>query len=148
MQFSNMNIRNIAICLIEHDHHIFVAEGYDSVKQETFYRPLGGGIEFGETAGETAAEAAIREFKEELDTEISVQPDYQVYENIFQYCGKLGHEVVFALKAQFADDRFYDRRDFTANEGSLKFVARWVDKAEFISGNKILYPAGLSASLY
>jgi 8-oxo-dGTP pyrophosphatase MutT (NUDIX family) len=39
-----------------------VAHGHDSVKSEDFYRPLGGGIEFGELS-----EAALRrEIKEEL----------------------------------------------------------------------------------
>ncbi len=63
-----MEIRNIAICLISNDDKIFVSEGRDEVKNETLYRPLGGGIEFGELAEETA----IREFKEEINAEIEV----------------------------------------------------------------------------
>jgi len=44
------HIRSIAICVFRHKNHILVAEGYDPVKDEYFYRPLGGGIEFGETS--------------------------------------------------------------------------------------------------
>lgn len=31
-----MNIRNIATCHIEHEDHIFVLEGYDPKKDQTF----------------------------------------------------------------------------------------------------------------
>ena len=41
-------VRTIAICVFKKGGRIFVAEGYDPAKQETFYRPLGGRIEFGE----------------------------------------------------------------------------------------------------
>jgi hypothetical protein len=40
-------IRPIAICVFRHKDRILVAEGYDPVKKQTFYRPLGGVIEFG-----------------------------------------------------------------------------------------------------
>jgi len=40
-------IRPIAICAFLRNNRILVAEGFDPVKDETFYRPLGGGIEFG-----------------------------------------------------------------------------------------------------
>lgn len=41
-------IRPLAICVFRHAGRILVAEGTDEVKGETFYRPLGGAIEFGE----------------------------------------------------------------------------------------------------
>ena len=41
-------IRPLAICVFLNNNRILVAEGYDPIKQQTFYRPLGGGIEFGE----------------------------------------------------------------------------------------------------
>ena len=42
------NIRPIAVCVVRNNDNILVFEGYDPVKKETFYRPLGGAIEFGE----------------------------------------------------------------------------------------------------
>jgi NADH pyrophosphatase NudC (nudix superfamily) len=48
-------IRPIAICLFAHARKILVARYFDRVKQQAFYRPLGGGIEFGETAAATVA---------------------------------------------------------------------------------------------
>lgn len=136
-------IRNIAICKIEDDDCIFVFEGYDSKKDEVFYRPLGGGIEF----GELAREAAAREFREELDAEIEVGSEYDIYENIFQFNGQSRHEIVFVLSAQFKDEKFYEKRDFVGCEEGSKFIAKWVKKADFIAGHKILYPDGLASSL-
>lgn len=138
-----MNIRNIAICQIKKDDHIFVLEGYDPKKDETFYRPIGGGIDF----GELARDAAIREFKEELNTNIVVANDFQVFENIFEFNGKPGHEIVFILDAKFDDPKFYEMREFIGNEGGNKFKALWVHISEFASGKKILYPDGFVASL-
>ena len=88
---------------MEKDNHIFVLEGYDPKKDETFYRPIGGGIEF----GELAKEAAVREFQEELGTNIIVDNDVQVFENIFEYNGKPGHEVVFILDANLVNSQLF-----------------------------------------
>jgi len=46
------HIRVIAIAVISRrsDGALLVYDGYDTVKRERYHRPLGGGIEFGETA--------------------------------------------------------------------------------------------------
>ena len=41
-------IRPIAICVLRRHDEILVIEGRDESRDLTFYRPLGGGIEFGE----------------------------------------------------------------------------------------------------
>jgi 8-oxo-dGTP pyrophosphatase MutT (NUDIX family) len=138
-----MFIRNIAICLIEHDNKLFVGEGRDDVKGETFYRPLGGGIEFGELAAQTA----IREFKEELNAEIQVLSYCSTLENIFEFNGIKAHQIVIVLQARFVDSAFYGLDNITCIDDNGEFVAKWIDKEEFYSGRKILYPAGLTAYL-
>ncbi len=40
-------IRPLVICLFWQGQRILVAKGYDPLKREQFFRPLGGGIEFG-----------------------------------------------------------------------------------------------------
>ena len=52
-------IRPIALGLAIRDGKVLVSEGYDKVKNQTFYRCLGGGIEFLEKSDE----ALKREFK-------------------------------------------------------------------------------------
>ncbi|EOK1080769.1 NUDIX hydrolase [Proteus mirabilis] len=138
-----MGIRAISICIIENDGKIFVGEGIDEVKGETFYRPLGGGIEFCEMASETVK----REFMEELNTEIEPLAYMHTIENIFEFNGKKGHEIVVVLKAKFCDEAMYDRNNIVCNEEGVNFIAKWVSKNEFFNGNKILYPKGLSELL-
>ena len=45
---------------------ILALAGHDPIKNEVFYRPLGGGIEFGEYAAQTIA----RELQEEIGAEV------------------------------------------------------------------------------
>ena len=59
-------IRPIALCLFRHDSRILVGHAYDTVEQDHYCRPLGGGIEF----GERGAGAIMREIWEELGAEI------------------------------------------------------------------------------
>ena len=77
-------IRPIAIGIVKKGNKILVGEGFDKVKNQTFYRSLGGGIEF----QETSKEALKREFKEELNIDIEVKELLSVEENIFTYKGK------------------------------------------------------------
>ncbi|MEX2081522.1 MAG: NUDIX domain-containing protein, partial [Dehalococcoidia bacterium] len=67
---------------------MLVFRGYDAVKEQAFYRPLGGGIEF----GETAEEAVIREMREEIGAETRVMRHLMTVENLFTYEGQPGHE--------------------------------------------------------
>ena len=61
-------IRPIVLGIAKINNKILVSEGYDKIKEQTFYRCLGGGIEF----LETSQEALKREFKEELSIDIEV----------------------------------------------------------------------------
>lgn len=135
-----MSIRAIAIALIEHQESIFVFEGYDPVKDSIYYRPLGGGIDFGEPSRETL----VREFKEEMGTDIAVDAYIDTLENIFTYKGRQGHEYVRLYSAHFLDSKYLENKVFTAVEDSGKtFKALWVPKADFISGEKRLVPERL-----
>ena len=61
-------IRPVVIGIARNDNKILVSEGYDKVKNQIFYRCLGGGIEF----LEKSQDALKREFKEELGIDIEV----------------------------------------------------------------------------
>src|SRR5436309_15550234 len=96
-------IRPIAIGVFRRDGRIFVAEGYDPAKGETFYRPLGGAIKF----GERAQEALVRELREEVKVEATNLKFLGAIENIFNFKGQTGHEIVLVYEGDFADDAIY-----------------------------------------
>ncbi len=77
-------IRPIILGLDIKINKLLVSEGVDKVKNETFYRCLGGGIEF----LEKSKEALKREFLEEINIDISVKDFLEISENIFTYQGK------------------------------------------------------------
>ena len=135
-------IRPLAICLFRHHDRILVAEGYDAVKNEYFYRPLGGGIEFGETSMETVC----RELLEELNVE--VDPESLTYlgtvENIFHFNGIPGHEIVLIYDGELKDSGLYEQDVLTGKEGHGEDIrAVWMSIHEFSPGKSILYPTGL-----
>jgi NADH pyrophosphatase NudC (nudix superfamily) len=81
-------IRPLALGIFLHEGKLLVFEGYNAVKDQTFYRPLGGGIEF----GEYGVQAFIREIQEEIGAAV-VNPRYLgLCENIFTLDGEVGHE--------------------------------------------------------
>jgi len=114
-------IRPISICLLRRRDEILVHEGYDAVKQRGFARPLGGGIDF----GETSAEAMVREIKEEVGAEITGLTLLGIVENIFVYEGESGHEIVFVYDGQFVNQGLYGRESLTVVEGKRRFEAVW-----------------------
>lgn len=127
-------IRNISVGLPIRNGHVLVIVGSDSVKDETFYRAIGGGIEFGETA-----EAALRrEFQEELGVALGGVELLDVVENIFVFEGAPGHEIahVFAVESSDIDAMSLDAQLHVLDEGSpIRWVA--IDGIEHP-----LYPTG------
>ena len=59
-------IRPIVICVVLNNGRIFVSEDVKPDTGETFYRSLGGGIEY----AEHSADAVVRELREEIGAEL------------------------------------------------------------------------------
>jgi 8-oxo-dGTP pyrophosphatase MutT (NUDIX family) len=134
------SIRPISIGVVRRDASIFVFEGHDTLKEETFYRPLGGGIEF----GERSAQAVRREFQEELSAELANLRPIGVLENLFTHEGRPWHEIVFVFEADFTDTALYDQKFVTCiRENDCQFKAMWMPISDFSGGKAILYPDGL-----
>ncbi|HET6707966.1 NUDIX hydrolase, partial [Amycolatopsis sp.] len=125
------SIRPIVLAVIRRGDALLVFEAHDHVKGQTFCRPLGGGIEF----GERAEDALRREFREELGAEIEVGERLGVLENVFTWRDRPGHEIAFVFAAEFVDESFYARDEMKIIDDPA--TARWVDVRDFRDGSKI-----------
>jgi 8-oxo-dGTP pyrophosphatase MutT (NUDIX family) len=132
-------IRAIAICICRDGERILVAEGHDSKKGQTFYRPLGGTIEFGERGEETVR----REFREEIGADLLEVRYIGTLENIFTYEGRRGHEVVLVYDGRLSDRSLYEKEIIQGDELSTPFKAVWKRLDEFGPGRPPVYPDGL-----
>ena len=137
-------VRPIALCVVRWDGKLLVYEGYDTAKDEHFYRPLGGTIEFGERSSVTAA----REMAEELNAEIRNVRWLGVLENIFTVHGQPGHEIVMLYEADFVDEGMYRRSPIWGQEDDGSPIkAVWKPLDDFKTGRGRLVPEGLLAIL-
>ncbi len=137
-------VRPLAICVFRYEGRILAAEGYDPTKKQTFYRPLGGRIEFGEYGHQTIA----RELQEEIKQDVTDVRYLGTLENIFTYNGKAGHEIVLVYDGAFVDSSIYGREVIEGYEADdeLLFKAYW-KPLEFFNAKNPLYPDGLTELL-
>ncbi len=129
-------IRVLALGLIKKGNRVFISQGYDPVKQQTFYRAMGGGVDF----GETSLEALQREFQEEIQAELTNISYLGCLENLFTFNGKQGHEILQVYQCDFADPKFYELESLVFAEGKRQKTALWVDISRFKSGELLLVP--------
>jgi ADP-ribose pyrophosphatase YjhB (NUDIX family) len=134
-------IRPIAICAFLHEERILVLE-IPLSSGGVGYRPLGGGIEF----GEHSLDALKREIKEELGADITLPEFLGVIESIFEHRGEQGHEIVFVYNARFVDPSFYAKQVVEIIEG-VNCRAVWKPLSFFITQQAPLFPDGLLALL-
>lgn len=133
-------IRVIVICIFRKGDLILVFEGFDELKQEYYYRPIGGGIEY----GETSSEALEREVLEEIGATITNLDFLGTFENIFTYNGDLGHEIVFVYNAEFIEKSFYDKPSFFGTEDNGEtFQLYWKPISDFTKNKLRLVPEEL-----
>jgi 8-oxo-dGTP pyrophosphatase MutT (NUDIX family) len=132
-------IRALAICIFRNGDKILVFEGYDPKKDQTFYRPLGGGIKFGERSDETVC----REIKEELGEEVTNLCYLGTLENIFVFNGIPGHEIVQVYDGRLVNSKMYEQAEMSGAEADGdQFKALWKRLEEF-NLQTPLYPDGL-----
>ncbi len=134
-------IRPIVICLFYYNEKILVFEGYDKGKDEIFYRPLGGAIEF----GEYGEQAVKREIREEIQAEVKDLKFLTIFENIFTYEGKIGHEIVLVFDGTLVDTSLYENNLIVQedDENQTIFNAYWKSLNKIKQENCPLYPEGL-----
>ncbi|MBD2608206.1 NUDIX domain-containing protein [Scytonema hofmannii FACHB-248] len=129
-------IRVLALGIIKKGDRTFISEGYDPVKQQTFYRAMGGGVDF----GETSFQALQREFQEEIQAELTNIHYLGCIENLFTFNGKQGHEILQVYECDFVDPKFYELENLVFAEGERQKTALWVEISRFKSGELRLVP--------
>jgi ADP-ribose pyrophosphatase YjhB (NUDIX family) len=135
--------RPVALGVIRDGDEIFVFEGRDNEKRETFYRPLGGTIEF----GERAIDAVRRELAEEIDATVTGADLLGVLENTYTYQGQPGHEIDFVFEVTVSDlARLRDGTVAAYEADGSAITCVWKSLADFRERAR-LYPDGLLSLL-
>ena len=140
-------IRVQALALVRRGDRILVELGRDEVKDETFFRLLGGTVEFGETGAETLR----REFLEELGTGLDVGRLVATIENLFTYEGEPAHEICLVYDCSLQDERLYALDEWDAHEETARGVVvhpvSWRAIDSFGPAGDTLYPEELRGLL-
>lgn len=132
-------IRPLALCIIKNEDKILVMDGYDPKKDQSFFRLLGGGVEF----GEKGEDALKREFQEELGTGLENIKFVTTLENIFTFDGKKGHEIVMVFKADLTERELYQKDSVNIIDSKGKHKAIWKEVSDFKEKKEILYPENI-----
>ena len=132
-------IRCVAICAFRRGDRILVVEDYDSVKRQTFYRPLGGGIDF----GEASAAAVVREIREEIGAAVVDLEYIGTVENIFTFNGVARHELIQIYDGRLVDEVLYLAQSIPGVESDGEPMRVIWKSLDSFSAKTPLYPDGL-----
>jgi ADP-ribose pyrophosphatase YjhB (NUDIX family) len=132
-------IRAIAVALVYRATDVLVMAVKDDSGSIKGWRPLGGAIEF----GESAEEALAREFLEEIGTPIRCIKQLCVLENLYSHEGTRGHEIVFAFEAELVGSDFDVKAGFSFFDGGVTNDVAWRPVREFVEGVERMFPEKL-----
>jgi ADP-ribose pyrophosphatase YjhB (NUDIX family) len=137
-------IRVVALAVVRRDDELLVFEG-DSPESGVYYRPLGGGVRF----GEESVDALRRTFREALEVELQGVQELGTFEDVFEFHGATAHEVSRVYEASFAQRWPYRLDSFPGYDADAdaEFDCHWKPVSAFVDGDETLYPAGLAARL-
>lgn len=139
-------IRVVALAVIRRpsDGAVLAIRFCPEGQERTYYRPAGGGVEF----GELAVDAVQREILEELGHRVCVERLLGVVENIYgDYLddGETHHQIMFNWLARFEDENLYQQPDFHIHENNGdEYRAYWVQVDELARQKIPFYPTGLA----
>jgi len=138
------DIRVVALGAVWRGDELLVSEGELPETGDTFYRLLGGGVEFGERSRNTV----VREFEEELGVEFAGPDLVGTFERVFTYDGETGHEVWRVYSGHIVEEWPYERDSFTFVEPEFdtEHTARWMPVETLREDDTTFYsPAVLDA---
>jgi ADP-ribose pyrophosphatase YjhB (NUDIX family) len=138
-------IRVKSVCVFRHHDKVLLSEGYDPGKRERYLIPIGGGVNF----GETAKDAARRETLEEIGAEADSFELLGIFENLFVFDGKQGHEIVYVYDARFVNSVVYEATELQGTESNgSRFIASWFSREQLASSQLPVYPDGIERLLF
>jgi 8-oxo-dGTP pyrophosphatase MutT (NUDIX family) len=136
--------RAAALCLVRDGTRVLVQEFLDPNLPLPYYRPVGGGIEY----GEHSLDAARREVLEELGVEVGELRLLTTIENIYTIAGRVGHQIAFIYEGVFVDRSLYEQPWLPGLEANGEpYRAIWMELDAFDMEHTPLYPPGLLALL-
>lgn len=118
------NIRFVALGAVYRGDELLVFEGELPETGETYYRLLGGGVEF----SEHSRDAVTREFHEELGVAFTDPVLVDTFERVFTFDAETEHEVWRVYEGRIAENWPYERDSFTfvEPESDTEHLARWM----------------------
>lgn len=118
------DIRVLALGAVRRGDELLVGESTAPDTGETFFRLLGGGVEF----GEHSRDAVVREFDEELGVAFVDPHPVGTFERVFEFAGQRQHEIWRVYDGDIDEDWPYERDAFTFHEPALDIdkQARWM----------------------
>ncbi len=135
---SRIRVKAFAVLRNAAESHHAVLRAHDPVKGQGFHRLLGGGIEL----GERAEAAVVREIAEELGATLLDPELLGVVENIFEFAGERGHEVVFVYAGRLAEGDHVPPEGGTYADNGVPMWVEWRPLDDRVV-DLPLYPGGV-----
>ncbi len=133
MPFNKIRIKTM--CAFINRGKVLACAGRDDVKRQNFFRLIGGGLEF----GETAEQGIRREVREELNSEIKNLEFIGVVQNIFEYRGRKGHQIVFLFKGKL-EQELSEKARIIISEAYGELEAQCISCQDVLENKIKLYP--------
>ncbi|MEM3670934.1 MAG: NUDIX domain-containing protein [Thermoprotei archaeon] len=125
-----------AFCIFSVEDSVLVYRMKDEHSGSTFYRFVGGKVNFGEKSADTIC----REVKEETGLELRNPRLLTVVENVFTYNGVTRHEVDFIYDGTLSGKAHQPGDTLQCDDDGRKFVAKWKTSRELEYEGLPVYP--------
>ncbi len=122
--------------LMDNRGRLLVSKGYDKVKDEIFYRLLGGSLD----SGEDPETGIRREIREELNSELDELESLGIIDNPFIYEGQSRHQTIYLFRAALVYKDIEDKDKIHIVEEKYEFDAYWIPVKDILEKRVILYP--------
>lgn len=142
MEIKIPKIRPMVLTLVRRNNEILVSCGENLINGRKHYRPLGGGIDF----GELSADCVAREMIEEINIELTEVTFLKHFECIYKTTdGTPRHDLILMYEAKFKDKAAYQQESFQIDEPyfTKPVFTEWIPISKFKNEALILNPKEL-----